>query len=187
MRRRTVLAAVVGSFGATAAGCVGDSTSGAGESSLTLSIADTDADPGPFAFDVSVLEDSLTGTTVPRVTLAVENAGTEPASWRYGGSTPDLPFPRAVATEPSGLTADLVELVDPETDTTCAHLSARGRDDAIVETTLEPGDVVEREYAVVGVEADLETPCPAPDVYRFEADYDEHGRWGFAVRLTGQS
>lgn len=187
MRRRTVLAAVVGSFGATTAGCVGDGSSGGSESSLTLSIAGTDVDPEPLAFDVSVTEDSLTGTTVPRVTLAVENAGTEPVSWRYGGSTPDLPFPQAVATEPSGLTAGLVELVDPEPDTICARLPARGRDDAIVETALEPDEVVEREYAVVGVEADLKTPCPPTGVYRFAAEYDEHGMWGFSVRLIDGS
>ncbi len=184
MRHRTVLAAVAGSLGATTAGCVGDGSSAGSESSLTLSIAGTDADPEPLAFDVSVLADSLTPTTVPRVRLTVENAGTEPASWRYGGSTSELPFPQAVATEPPGLTAGLVESIDPETDAACAYVPVRGRDDAIVEARLEPGEAFEREYAVAGVAADLETPCPPADVYRFAADYDEHGTWGFSVWLT---
>jgi len=180
MRRRGFIAAIAGSLGATTAGCLGNDLSDEPGSSPTLSVVDADADPEPLAFEVSVLEDSLTPTTVPRVTIDVENAGTEPASWQYGGSRTELPFPQAVATEPLGVTAVVQtsaeeQLEEAETDDGCAHVLARGRDDAIVGASLEPGEAFEREYAVAGVAADLETPCPPAGVYRFAADYGEYG------------
>lgn len=189
MRRRSLIGAIAGSLGATTAGCLEDDTADGPGSSSTLSVVDTDADPGPLAFAVSVLEDSLTPTTVPRVTVGVENAGAEPASWRYGGSRTELPFPQAVATDPLGLTAVVQTSVEEQleeagTDEGCAHVPARGRDDAVVEASLEPGGVFEREYAVAGVAADLESPCLPAGVYRFAADYGEYGSWGFSVRLT---
>lgn len=163
-------------------------TGGANEPvQMKLSLVSADAGPGPLSYDVTVTGNQLSATAVPNLEIAVENTGDESVRWSYTGQTSDLPFPQGVHdTETGTLVVGLDEEIRSqlmEADSGCARVDEFVGADGIKNTTLDPGQRHEREYAVVGVDGELSAGCPKPDTYRIEEEFGDLGTWGFDVRL----
>lgn len=204
MNRRAVLAYASTGFVGGLSGClsgsipVGDDeseteTPGSADTNtdMRLSLTSMDEGPGPMTFDIDVVEDQLTSSTVPLLDISVENTGDEKATWLYRptvGENEDLAFPCERAT-PDKLTIGLEPevtrlLVD---DVGCARTETElDRGDVPLEAELVPGEAVEQRYAIAGYEPKLDGACPPAETYRIDCPYEDHGRWGFEIELMAR-
>lgn len=183
------------------AGCLGDTTE-RGDSNdeddsdddvnlaeMTMTLVSIDDDLDSLSFEIEVLETQLTGTNFPTMEIAVTNTGDETASWFYGGSSTDIPFPQGIGSDPGGLVSGRdsnVEAQLVDVDDGCARVEYFDRDDAQMEAGLDAGDTYDETYGIAGSDSSLEGVCPDVGTYRFEFSYDDHGSWGFEIELSNE-
>ena len=184
MKRRTVLAGVAGSTTTALTGCLGNTTGDSpnGSKEMAFSLASIDDDPDPLAFEIGVVDETLSDDSVPTFDVPVENVGEETAEWT--GTGDEFAFPQRYVTDELviGLEEEVTaRLIDEDG---CARTEwGIDRDDVEVETTLEPAESMEQRYAVAGVDEEMDEPCPEPGAYRAEYEYGDHGTWGFEFEL----
>ena len=199
MNRRRLLALLAAFGSASVGGCLGsiaelngdetDDSLDAGnedstdrEDTRTLSLESVDDDLDELAFDVEFVTSNLSKTSIPKLDIRVENIGQGMVSWITGGKK--FVFPEH-GTTPPGLALSREShiqewLIDADG---CRRIEQLALTDVAIENELEPGDVMEQRYAVVGGETALDDPCPPKDtVYRTEYEY-EVGTWGFEIRV----
>lgn len=194
MKRRKFLAGVGSTAIAAVSGCIsgitdagGPSTSGSGESPMSLSLTSVDNVPEPLTFEVTVSNDQLSTTEVPIAEITVRNTGDATVSWSYAGGVSDLPFPQGVHSSDTGALVIGLEdeiraqLIDASSG--CVRVDQFVRADGIKNTILEAGEQSKRVYAIAGVDGELNSTCPSPGEYRMEHDFGDYGTWGFDFEL----
>jgi len=174
------------------AGCLGTNEtpsesdlneSGETYSSMALSLESVADDLEGLSFNTDVISNKLSETEVPTLGIAVENTGTERATWTQAQS--EFAFPQRYVDGSIGIglkkevTARLLD------EDGCARMEdGIARDDVTVTTQLDPGDSIEQRYAIAGVSNELADPCPSPGTYRVGYVYGDHGEWGFEFELV---
>lgn len=203
MNRRTVLTCAFAGLGGGLSGCLnegtpaGDDTSGTetpsnddANTDMRLSLTGVDDGPGPLSFDIDVVENQLTSSTMPLLDISVENTGDDRATWLHAPAVgeDEIVFPCQRATPDKltvGFEAEVLRLLID--DVGCARTETElDRGASPLEAELAPGDTLKQRYAIAGFEPTLDDVCPPEEKYRFDCPYEDHGRWGFEIELTAQ-
>jgi hypothetical protein len=203
MNRREILVSASAGLGGGLSGCLRGNipasddesetetpTSADASSGMRLSLTGVDDGLGPLAFDVDVVENLLTSSSVPLLDISVENTGNGTATLLYAPAVgeDEIVFPCQHATPDKlvvGFEAEVNRLtVDGEGCVRTETELDRGSSPLIAE--LAPGDALEQRYAIAGFAPNLNDACPPEESYRFDCPYQDYGRWGFEIELMFQ-
>ncbi|WP_143825106.1 hypothetical protein [Natrinema ejinorense] len=183
MNRRGFLAGVGGSCLTAMSGCFATDV---GRTPQVLSLASVDCDPEPLSFEITLLDEKLTETDVPKLDITVTNLGKKPVGWTYGGGFGELPFPERVYSEDDNLVIGLEEHIQSQlldTSRGCARLKHFSAANGFQKTSLEPAETITNRYAIVGIAGNYKGVCPEPGSYRMKHGFGDYGKWGFKVKL----
>jgi len=188
MNRREILVCASAGLGGGLSGCLRGGipasddgsetetpTSADASTGMRLSLTGVDDGPAPLAFDVDVVEDRLTSSTMPLLDISVENTGDETATWLHAPAVgeDEIVFPCQHAT-PDNLTIGFeaeVNRVEVD-DAGCVRTETElDRGASPVEAELAPGDALEQRYAVAGFAPNLDDVCPPDGSYRTDCPY----------------
>ena len=200
MNRRELLAGVGGALVTVVSGCIGDnsppantqdieSDSNATDESkiMNLSLTEVDDNPEGLSLDIELRQNQLTTTDVPKLDITAENREEESITWSYGGGKGNLPLRQGIRDAVDGVLIigleDEIESQLMDTSHGCARVEQFTGSDAVKETHLEPGEKIERQYAIAGVDRYLEEKWPKSKTYRMEHDYENRKMWGFEFQL----
>lgn len=203
MNRREILVCASAGLGGGLSGCLrGDIPASDDESEtetpasadpttgMRLSVTGVDDGPAPLAFDVDVIEDRLTSSTMPLLDISVQNIGDETATWLHRNAVGEDPivFPCEHATPDNLMIGFEDEVNRVKVDGAgCVRTETElDRGASPVEAELAPGDALEQRYAIAGFAPNLDDACPPEGGYRTDCPYEGHGRWGFEIELMFQ-